>query len=102
MEAIGETAFRITKTASQIEDNTSALKAVEFSPAKQSGFSVRESITLPGQEGKLFKLSNEMLDILADMRKQSNIQLQLIHVDANENEFRTNNVRTHITPNGKK
>ena len=85
IEAIGETAFRIDETAAQIgetgsriEDNTNALKALEFSPVQQSGFSVREPITLPGRENKLFKLSNEMLDILADMRKQTNIQLRLV------------------------
>ena len=107
MEAIGETASRIGETAAQIgetglriEDNTNALKALEFSPVEQSGFSVREPITLPGREGKLFKLSNEMLDILADMRKQTNIQLRLVPLDANENEFTINNVPTHITPNG--
>ena len=107
MEAIGETASRIGETEAQIgetglriEDNTNALKALEFSPVQQSGFSVREPITLPGQEGKLFQLSNEMLDILADMRKQRNIQLRLVPFDANENEFTINNVPTHITPNG--
>ena len=41
-----------------------------------------------------------MLDILADMRKQTNFQLRLVPFDANENEFTINNVRTHITPNG--
>ena len=41
-----------------------------------------------------------MLDILADMRKQTNIQLRLVPFDANENEFTNNNVPTHITPNG--
>ena len=114
MEAIGETASRIGETAVQIqeagskigetglriEDNTNALKALEFSPAQPSGFSVREPITLPGREDKLFKLSNEMLDILADMRKETNIQLRLVPFDANENEFTINNVPTRITPNG--
>ena len=71
MEAIGETAAQIGETGLRIEDNTNALKALEFSPVQQSGFSVREPITLPGREGKWFKLSNEMLDILADMRKQT-------------------------------
>ena len=86
MEAIGEAASRIGESAAQIgetglriEDNTNALKALEFSPVQQSVFSVREHITSPGREGKLFKLSNEMLDILADMRKQTNIQLRLSH-----------------------
>ena len=114
MEAIGETASRIGENAAQIqeagsqiggtglriEDNTNAFKALEFSPVQQSGFSVREPITLPGREGNLFKLSNEMLDILADMRKQTNIQLRLVPLEANENEFTINNVPTHITPNG--
>ena len=114
MEAIGETVSGIGETAKQIqeagshigetslriEDNTNALKALEFSPVQQSGFFVREPITLPGREGKLFKLSNEMLDILADMRKQTNIQLRLVRFDANENKFIINNVPTHITPNG--
>ena len=114
MEAIGETASRIGETAKQIqeagsqigetslriEDNTNALRALEFSPVQQSGFSVREPITLPGREGKLFKLSNEMLDILADMRKQTNIQLRDVPSDANENEFTITNVPTRITPNG--
>ena len=107
MEAIGETASRIGETAAQIsetglriEDNTNALKPLEFSPVQQSGFSVREPITLPGREGKLFKLSNGMLDILADMRKQTNIQLRLVPFDANENEFTINIVPTRITPNG--
>ena len=107
MEAIGETASRIGEIAAQIgetglriEDNTNALKALAFSPVKQSGFSVREPITLSGREGKLFKLSKEMLDILADMRKQTNIQLRLVPFDANENEFTINNVPAHITPNG--
>ena len=113
MEAVDETASRIGETAKQIqeagsqigetglriEDNTNALKALEFSPVQQSGFSVREPITLPGREGKLFKLRNEMLDILADMRKQTNIQLRLVPLDANENMFAINNVPTHITPN---
>ena len=113
IEAIGETASRIGETAEQIqeavsqtgetglriEDNTNALKALEFSPVQQSGFSVREPITLPGREGKLFKLSNKMLDILANMRKQTNIQLRLIPFDANENKFTINNVPTHITLN---
>ena len=109
MEAIGETASRIGETAAQIgetglriEDNTNALKALEFSPVQQRGFSVREPITLPGREVKLFKLSNEMFDILADMRKQTNIQLRLVPFDANENEFTIHNVPTHITPNGRK
>ena len=97
---IGETAGQIGETSLRIEDNTNALKALEFSPVQQSGFSVREPITLPGREGKLFKLSNEMLDILADMRKQTNIQLRLVPFDANENEFTINNVPTHLTPNG--
>ena len=94
VESIGETASRIGETAAQIgetglriEDNTNALKALEFSPVQQSGFSVREPITLPGREGKLFKLSNRILDILADMRKQTNNQLRLVPFDANENEF---------------
>ena len=114
MEAIGETASRIGKTAAQIqeagsqigetklptEDNKNALKALEFSPVQQSGFSVRETTTLPGREGKLFKISNEMLDILARMRKQTNIQLRLVPFVANENKFTINNVPTHITPNG--
>ena len=114
MEAIGETASRIGEKTAQIqeagsqigetglriEDNTNALKALEFSPVQQSGFSVREPITLPGREGKLFKLSNEKLDILADMREQTNIQLRLVPFDANENKFTINNVPTHITPNG--
>ena len=114
MEAIGETASRIGETAKQIqeagsqigetglriEDNTNALKALEFSPVQQSGFSVREPITLPGREGKLFKLSNEMLDILADMRKQTNIQLRLVPFDANEDEFTINKVPTRKKPNG--
>ena len=114
MEAIGETVSRIDETAVQIqeagsqigesglriEDNTNALKALEFSPIQQEGFSVRDPITLPGREGKLFKLSNEMLDILADMRKQTNFQLRLVPFDANENEFTTNNVPTRLTPNG--
>ena len=43
MEAIGE-------TAAQIKDNTNALKALGFSPVQQSGFYVREPITLPGRE----------------------------------------------------
>ena len=43
-----------------------------------------------------------MLDILADMRKQTNILLRLVPFDANENEFTINNVPTHITPNGMK
>ena len=114
MEAIVETASRIGETAAQIqeagsqigetslriEDSTNALKALEFSPVQQSGFYVRVPITLPGRERKLFKLSNEMLDILADMRKQTNIQLRLVPFDANENKFTINNVPTHITPNG--
>ena len=100
MEAIGETAAQIGEFGLRIEENTNALKALEFSPVQQSGFSVREPITLPGREGKLFKLSNEMLDTLADMRKQTNIQLRLVPFDANENEFTINNVPTHITPNG--
>ena len=73
---IGETAAQIQEAGSQIgesglriEDNERALKALEFSPVQQSGFSVREPITLPSREGKLFKLSNDMLDILADIRK---------------------------------
>ena len=99
MEAIDETASRIRETAAWIEDNTNALKALEFT-AQQSGFSVRESNALPGQKGKLYNLSNEMLDILADTKEQSNIQLELNPVDANENEFTVKNVRTHITPNG--
>ena len=106
MEAIGETASRIGETAAhigetglRIENNTNALKTLEFSPVQQSGFSVREPITLPGREGKLYKLSNEMLDNLAEMRKQTNIQLRLVQFDANENEFTINNVPTHITPN---
>ena len=41
-----------------------------------------------------------MLDILADMEKQMNIQLQLVPFDAKENNFTVNNVPTHITPNG--
>ena len=41
-----------------------------------------------------------MLDILADMRKQTNIHLRLDPFDANENKFTVNNVPTHITPNG--
>ena len=41
-----------------------------------------------------------MLDILEDMRKQTNIQLRLVPFDANEYEFTINNVPTHITPNG--
>ena len=41
-----------------------------------------------------------MLDILADMRKQTNIQLRIVPFDANENKFTINNVPTHITPNG--
>ena len=52
MEAIGETASRIGEAAAQIgetglrtEDNTNALKALEFSPVQQSEFSVREKIT---------------------------------------------------------
>ena len=81
-------------------DNTTALKALEFSPVQQIGFSIRGPITLPGREGKLIKLSNEMLDILADMRKQTNIQIILVPFDAIENEFTINNVPTHITPNG--
>ena len=114
MEAIGETASRIGETAAQIqeagsqtdetslriEDNANALKALEFFPVQQSGFSVREPITLPVRESKLFQLSNEMLDILADMLKQTNIQLRLVPFDANENKFTINNVPTHITPNG--
>ena len=114
MEAIGETASRIGAIAAQIqeagsqigetglriEDNTNASKALEFSPFQQSGFYVREPITLPGREGKLFKLSKEMLDILADMRKQTNIQLRLVPFEANENKFTINNVPTHITSNG--
>ena len=83
-------------------DNTNALKALDFSPVQQSGFSIREPITLPGREGKLFKLSNEMIDILADMRKQTNIQLRLVPFDANENDFTINNVPTHIIPNDMK
>ena len=74
MEEIGETASRIGETAAQIgetglriEDNTNAFKVFP-----------RVLITLPGREGKLLKLSNEMLDILADMRKQTNIQLRLV------------------------
>ena len=89
------------KTLAEL-DNTNALRALEFSPVQQSGFSIREPTTLPGREGKLFKLSNEMLDILADMRRQTNIQLRLVPFDANENEFTVNNVPTHITPNGRK
>ena len=114
MEATCETASRIGKTAAQIqeacsqigetglriEDNTNAMKALEFFPVQQNGFFVREPMTLPGRDGKLFKLSNEMLDILADTRKQANIQLRLIPFDANENEFTINNVPTRITPNG--
>ena len=113
MEAIGETASQIGETAAQIQEagsqigetslriegNTNALKALEFSPVQQSRFSVREPITLPSREGKLFKLSNEMLDILADMRKQTNIQLRLVAFDANENEFTINNVPPGKTPN---
>ena len=63
MEAFGETSSRIGETAAQIgetglriEDNTNALKALEFSPVQQSEFSVREPVTLPGRESKLFKL----------------------------------------------
>ena len=41
-----------------------------------------------------------MLDILADMRKQTKIQLRLVPFDAHENKFTINNVPTHITPNG--
>ena len=107
MEAFGETSSRIGETAAQIgetglriKDNSNALKALELSPVQQSEFSVREPVTLPGREGKLFKFSNEMLDILADMRKQKNIQLRLVPFDAYENEFTINNVPTHITPNG--
>ena len=68
MEAIGETASRIGETAAQIqeagsqigetglrtEENTNALKALEFSPVQESGFSVREPIKLPSRKGKLF------------------------------------------------
>ena len=100
MEASGERAAQIGETGLRIEDNTNPLKALEFSPVQQSEFSVREPVTLPGREGKLFKLSNEMLDILADMRKQKNIQLRLVPFDANESQFTINNVPTHITPNG--
>ena len=113
MEAIGETASRIGEVAKQIQEagsqigeiglriehNKNALKALEFSPVQQNGFSVREPITLPGREGKLFKLSNEMHDILADMRKQTNIQLRLVPFDANEIEFTIINVPTRITMN---
>ena len=95
-----QTMEAICETALQIEDNTNALKAVEFSPVQQSGFSLKEPITLPGRGGKLFKLSIEMFDILADMIKQTNIQLRLIPFDANGIEFTNNNVPTHITPNG--
>ena len=44
MKAIGETAYRIRETASQIEDNTNALKALEFSPANKAG-SLLESLS---------------------------------------------------------
>ena len=88
MEAIGETASRIGENAAHI------------SPVQQSGFSVREPVTLPAREDGLFKLSNQILDILADMRKQTNIQLRLVPFDANENEFTIINVPTHITPIG--
>ena len=47
---IGETALRIGETTSQKEDNTNSMKALKFSPAQQSGFSVRVPITLPDQE----------------------------------------------------
>ena len=57
-----------------IEDNTNALKALEFSHIPQSGFSVGEPITWTGQEVKLFKLYNEMLDKLADIGKQTNVR----------------------------
>ena len=40
-----------------------------------------------------------MLDFLADMRKQTNIQSRFVPFDANENEYTINNVPTHITPN---
>ena len=40
-----------------------------------------------------------MLDIIEDMRKQTNIQLRLVPFDANENKVTINNVPTHITPN---
>ena len=66
----------VVETASRREENTEVLRALEFSPIQQSEFSVRESITLPGQAGNLFKLTNEMLDILADMRIKSNYQLR--------------------------
>ena len=38
--------------------------------------------------------------LLADMRKQTNIQLRLVLFDANENEFTINNAPTRVTPNG--
>ena len=40
-----------------------------------------------------------MPDNLAVIRKRSNIELQLIPVDAKENNFTIIIVRTHITPN---
>ena len=90
---VGETASRIGETASRIEDNT-CIEKFRVPPIQQSGFFVREPITLPGQEGKL---SSEMIDILADIRKRK-YSITIKPTDANENEFRFNNVPTHIIP----
>ena len=55
-------------------------------------------VTLKDDRGEAFAVDNDMIDILLEMGKQTNIQFQLISVDANSNEFKINDIDVSLVP----
>ena len=58
------------------EDNTNNLKASELSSFPQNDFTVRPTIAFKNGEGNKFTLDIDLFDILTEMEKQANKQLQ--------------------------
>ena len=86
--------FIANKTEEALEDNTNTLKALEILSFSQSVFSsplkYQATRDLVDAKGETFIVSNDVIEIVAETLFQKNKQLQLIPIDANLSNFRTN------------
>ena len=83
------------QTLAAFEDNTNVFKALDHH--QQNSFLDERAalitptpdppVTLKDDGGKTFAVDNDMIDILLEMGKQTNIQFQLISVDPNSNKL---------------
>ena len=86
------------KTLAALDSNTNALKSLWYQ--QQNSFLDEWAVTLKDDRGKTFTVDNDMIDILIEMGKQTNKQLQLKSVDAKSIKFKINGIDVSLVPDG--